>query len=107
MHEQWCTIGSKKERRGIILSALKFSSQNQSAANWKKDAKNIEDAVAQKHKRLLKKIRPSTRHKDLFKQLHQRFATAKFKGHKVSYAWFYVTANKINKECMELTLPDC
>ena len=139
MHEQWCTIGSKKERRGIISSALKFSSQNQSAANtfelhekevasvmesiltkvseevdrkktadsdtkksanrrgqatrkaytnefkykliceanmssfndidvvqkyginksllfkWKKDATNIEDAVAQKHKRLLKK----------------------------------------------------
>ena len=33
MHEQWRTIGSKKERRGIISSALKFSSQNQSAAN--------------------------------------------------------------------------
>ena len=33
MHEQWCTIGSKKERRGIILSALKFSSQNRPAAN--------------------------------------------------------------------------
>ena len=33
MHEQWCTIGSKKERRGIILSALKFSSQNR-PARW-------------------------------------------------------------------------
>ena len=33
MHEQWCTIGNKKERRGIISSALKFSGQNQSAAN--------------------------------------------------------------------------
>ena len=33
MHEQWCTIGSKKERCGIISPALKFSSQNQSAAN--------------------------------------------------------------------------
>ena len=33
MHEQWCTIGSKKEQRSIISSALKFSSQNQSAAN--------------------------------------------------------------------------
>ena len=33
MHEQWWTIGSKKERRGIISPALKFSSQNKSAAN--------------------------------------------------------------------------
>ena len=33
MHEQWCAISSKKERRGIIPSASKFSSQNQSAAN--------------------------------------------------------------------------
>ena len=35
-------------------------------SKWKKNAKIIEDAVAQKQKNLLKKIRPSTRHKDLF-----------------------------------------
>ena len=143
MHDHWCAIGNKKERRGIISSALKLSTdQNKSVtitfeshekevvivmesiltkvsedgdtkksanrrgqatrnaytnefkykiifqanmnsfndndvaekygihksllSKWKKNAKSIEDAVDQKHKKLLKKIRPSTRHKNLF-----------------------------------------
>ena len=78
--------------------AQKYGINKSLSSKWKKNAKNIENEVAQKHKRLLKKIRPSTRHKDLFKQLHQRCATARSKGRKVSYAWFYITANKINKE---------
>ena len=78
--------------------AQKYGINKSLLSKWKKDAKNIKDAVAQKQRRLLKKIRPSTRHKDLFKQLHQKFATARSKGRKVSYAWFYATANKVNKE---------
>ena len=34
MHEHWCAIGNKKERRGIISSALKLSTdQNKSVTN--------------------------------------------------------------------------
>ena len=44
--------------------AQKYGMNKSFFSKWEKDAKNIEDAVAQKHKRLLKKIRPSTRHKD-------------------------------------------
>ena len=44
----------------------------------KKKPKN-EDSAAQGHKTLLKKIRPSTKHKDLFIKLHQKFTTARLK----------------------------
>ena len=72
-------------------------------SKWKKDAKNIEDAVSQKHKRLLKKIRLSTRHKNLSKQLHQRFATAR----SFLMSGFTLLPIKLTKKCMELTLLDC
>ena len=78
--------------------AEKYGIRKSLLPKWKKNAKSIEDAVDQKHKKLLKKIRPSTRHKNLFEKLHQRFRTARSKGRKVSHAWFYATANKINKE---------
>ena len=87
--------------------AQKYGVNKSLLSKWKKDAKNIEDVVAEKHKRLLKKVRPSTRHSDLFKQLHQRFATVRSKGRKVSYACFTLLPIKLTKKGMELTLPDC
>ena len=52
MHEQWCTIGSKKERRRIISFALKFSSQNQSAANnfelYEKEVASVMESILTK-----------------------------------------------------------
>ena len=55
-------------------------------SKWKKEFKSIEDIVAQSHKKVLKKIRPSTKHKDLFKKLHQKFTAARSKVRKVSFA---------------------
>ena len=46
--------------------AEKYGIHKSLLSKWKKNAKRIEDAVDQKHKKLLKKIRPSTRHKNLF-----------------------------------------
>ena len=78
--------------------AEKYGLNKSLISKWKKEFKSTEDTVAQNHKKVLKKIRPSTKHKELFKKLHQKFTGARSKGRKVSFAWFYANANKINRE---------
>ena len=43
-------------------------------------------------------MRPSTRHKEVFQKLHKKFVSARSKGLRISHAWFYANANRINKE---------
>ena len=66
---------------------------------WKQDEKRIISHVAEgKVKKLMKKGRPSNKHQAVFVKLRQKFVKARSLGMKVSYAWVYVDANKINAE---------
>ena len=67
-------------------------------AKWKKNRDAIEDAVAQKLKKDLAKIRPSIKDRDVFQKLHTKFVSTRSRGMKVSCAWFHANANRINKE---------
>ena len=73
--------------------------QKSSLKKYEKEEKHIIGYVAEgTKKRLLKKGRVSTKHLAVFVKLYQRFVKARNFGRIVSYAWFYINANKINAE---------
>ena len=78
--------------------AFRYGIDKSLITKWKNNRRFIIDAAVIEHKKLLKKNRPSTRHKRIFIKLNDKFVTARLKGLKVSFAWLYVNANKIYKQ---------
>ena len=62
-------------------------------AKWKLNWVSLENAVTHRHKRTIKKDQTFIKAQRFLRKLHQ-----KFKNLKISYAWYYANANKINKE---------
>ena len=78
--------------------AFRYGIDKSLITKWKNNHRFIIDAAVIEHKKLLKKNRPSTRHKRVFIKLNDKFVAARLKGLKVSFAWLYVNANKIYKQ---------
>eukprot|EP00794_Sanderia_malayensis_P003861 gene3861-4397_t len=53
---------------------------------WVKTEQKITDAAVDKHRKMMKKIRPSTRHKQVFVKLYQKFLQARSKEMRISFA---------------------
>ena len=66
-------------------------------SKWNKDRKTIIDAAAAKHRRLLKQYCSSNRHSKFFVRLYNKVLVARSKGMKVSFAYLYTQANKIER----------
>ena len=77
---------------------LKYNISKSMVTTWVQNERKIIDTVVDRHMRLMKKIRPSTKHKQLFVKLNQKFLQAKSKGLRVSFAWIYVNARKVQAE---------
>eukprot|EP00794_Sanderia_malayensis_P002845 gene2845-3290_t len=77
--------------------AVKYAIDQSLVRKWVKKEKKILEAAVDKHRKILKKIRPSTKHRKVFVKLHENFLKARSKGLKVSYSWLYINA-KINIE---------
>ena len=78
--------------------AGKYETSKYLIPKWKRNRDAFENAATQTYKKPLEKIRPSTRHQELFRKLRQKFPAPRTKGLEISYEWFYANANKINKE---------
>eukprot|EP00794_Sanderia_malayensis_P002733 gene2733-3158_t len=76
---------------------VKYAIDQSLVRKWVKKEKKILEAAVDKHRKILKKIRPSTKHRKVFVKLHEKFLKARSKGLKVSYSWLYINA-KINIE---------
>ena len=63
--------------------------RNTESGNPKKNWDPLENTTAQKHKKLLKKARPSTRHQECFLRLRQKFTAERTQDLKNYYAWFF------------------
>ena len=64
----------------------------------KKQEKKICDAAVQSSLKLLKKNRASKKHNAVYTKLYSELETAKRKALRISFAWLYANANKLNKE---------
>ena len=73
---------------------------------WVQNEQKSADTAVDRHMRLMKKIRPSTKHKQLFVKLNQKFLQARSKGLQVSFAWLYVNARKIQAELNQSSQSD-
>ena len=89
----------------MVINACKTHSVNDSdivlqynidkSIKWKKQEKKICDAACTEQLKMLRKYRPSTRHKEVYKKLYIKFTAARTKGLRVSFAWLYANANNI------------
>eukprot|EP00795_Rhopilema_esculentum_P014944 gene14944-biopygen848 len=87
---------AKKNQKNDV--AFKYNISKSMVSTWVKNEKKITDAAAHSHRKMMKKIRPSTRHKQVFVMLHEKFLQARSKGMRISFAWLYANARKINPE---------
>ena len=78
--------------------ALQFNIHKSLVSKWKKDKSVILDRAMDEHKKLMKKGRPSNKHKELFRRLYEKFKHARKIGRMVSFSWLYTHASKIKKE---------
>ena len=86
--------------------ALKYNISKSMVTTWVQNERKIADTAVDRHMRLMKKIRPSTKHKQLFVRLNQKFLQARSKGLQVSFAWLYVNARKIQAELNQSSQSD-
>ena len=86
--------------------ALKYNISRSMVTTWVQNERKITDTAVDRHMRLMKKIRPSTKHKQLFVKLNQKFLQARSKGLRVSFAWLYVNARKIQAELNQSSQSD-
>ena len=88
------------ERKSVTASdvAEKFRIDKSLVTKWKQNKRKNVAAACTKHKKMLRKGRPSEGHQQVYNKLYERFCHVRKRGLKVSFSWFYVTMNKIQKE---------
>ena len=67
-------------------------------SRWVKDKDKILPAAAVNRKKKLLKVRPSTKHSELFNALFKRFKDARDRGSKVNFNWLWSKARLIHAE---------
>ena len=91
-------MASKRKQIFVSLDvADKYEICKSLIAKWKRNRDLLENAAAQRQK-TLKKDKTFTKTQRTFSETPSEVHPAKTKGLKISYAWFYANANKINKE---------
>ena len=85
---------------GILYIDVAFNNNIDKSlvSRWIQNKKNIINGASDKHRKLFKKNKKSTKHETLFKKLFIKFKEARSKGLKVSFSWLYTKANVIHKE---------
>ena len=88
------------KRKNVTASdmAEKFGIDKSLVTKWKQNKRKIVAAACTEHKKMLRKGRPSERHRQVYNKSYKRFCHVRKRGLKVPFSWFYVTMNKIQKE---------
>ena len=86
--------------------ALKYNISKSMVTTWVQNERKITDTAVGRHIKLMKKIKPSAKHKQVFVKLNQKFLQARSKGLRVSFAWLYANARKIQAELNQSSQSD-
>ena len=86
--------------------ALKYNISKSIVTTWVQNERKITDAALNRHMQLMKKIRPSTKYKQVFVKLNQKFLQARSKELRVSFAWLCANARKIQAELNQSSQSD-
>ena len=80
------------------ISAEKYNINRLLISKWIKDKQKIHDAAADKHKKLLCKIRPGTKYNTIYRELFRKLKEARSKGRSVDFNWLWCKARFFYRE---------
>eukprot|EP00794_Sanderia_malayensis_P011559 gene11559-12751_t len=85
---------AKRNQKNDVV--FKYHISKWMVSSWVQNEQKITDAAANSSREMMKKITPSKRHKQVFVKLHEKFLEARSKGMRISFAWLFANARKIN-----------
>ena len=91
-------LATGKTPKEVISIYRSFNINKSHISKWKMASDKIIAAAADRKVKKLKKIRPATKHKELYRELLKVFQETRSKGIHLDFNWIYSNARKITRE---------